>query len=408
MVAIRLAEKRKARCLVVCPAYLVQNWGKEILKWASPGTALLLIKKGKEIPKRPVRSPGFIVISYGLLQKAPHLFAWAEQVVADEIHHLKNMAAKRSQAFHQGLYENGAKYFHGLTGTPIKNRVKEFYSLMALAYYDPKFGEAVPEFLRRYQDEISFAERFSYPVTFEMNVEKKNGAKFKIPVTNYKGIRNKDELKHWLDGRYLRVRATNEDLPPISYNDVQVSDTPDVKLLDAFKAFFSGEQDASADRETRTRSVLPEHKRNAALKKVPFTIAHAENLLEQTSHLLIYSDHREPCELLAAHFGVPAVTGSMPASRRAKLVQEFQASRTGVLCATIGALKEGADLFRAKHLILNDCAWVPGDILQVVNRMRALGEKEPRVVHRILGSPQDAAIWAALEAKQKVIEEATT
>ena len=78
-----------------------------------------------------------------------------------------------------------------------------------------------------------------------------------------------------------------------------------------------------------------------------------------------------------------------------------------MICATVGSLKEGADLYRAKDLVLNDPPWVPGDLLQVVNRTRALGEKDPRTIHRILGSPQDSMIFKALEEKQKVIDEAT-
>ena len=121
----------------------------------------------------------------------------------------------------------------------------------------------------------------------------------------------------------------------------------------------------------------------------------------------MYSDHREPIEKIAAHFKVPAITGSMPAMRRAQLVNDFQAGKINILCATIGSLKEGADLYRAKDLVMLDPAWVPGDIAQVINRMRAIGEKDPRTVHRILGSPQDERIWQVLEDKMRTIDQAT-
>ena len=122
---------------------------------------------------------------------------------------------------------------------------------------------------------------------------------------------------------------------------------------------------------------------------------------------MIYSDHREPIQKIAAHFGVPAITGEMPANKRAQLVAEFQAGNLKYLCATIGALKEGADLFRSKDIVLNDPCWVPGDLTQMMNRIRAIGQKEPRTVHRILGSPQDEKIYSVLEEKMKVIEAAT-
>ncbi len=90
-----------------------------------------------------------------------------------------------------------------------------------------------------------------------------------------------------------------------------------------------------------------------------------------------------------------------------KMVNDFQAGKLNIICATIGALKEGSDLFRAKDVVLNDPSWIPGDILQVINRTRALGHKEPRTVHRIFGSPQDEKIWEALEEKIETIDKAT-
>lgn len=262
----------------------------------------------------------------------------------------------------------------------------------------------------------------------------------KLKVTNYSGLRNRKELKSWLKGKYIRIRADAKDLPPISYLDTLVKDTDDKKLLQAFNAFFVSDaeirklvrdgiakikrekesgritakeaairrRDVEREaRDMRTGSVLSEHKRNAAVQKIPFTIKYVENLLESVECCLVYSDHRESCQKIADHFKVPAVTGSMPAKRRAALVNDFQAGKLRILCATIGALKEGADLFRAKDLVLNDPVWVPGDLLQVINRTRALGEKEPRTVHRILGSPQDAKIWEVLEEKLATINKAT-
>lgn len=391
-------------CLVVCPAYLIDNWAKEISKW-SPESSFTLFKKGKDI--YDVCDSDFVVTSYDLIQKAEHLFEWADTVISDETHHLKNMAAKKTQFFHRALYENSIKRFYGLTGTPIKNRVKEFYSLIAMTYYEPGLKDT--SFLQEYPDEIIFADHFSYSETYEIEIKG-----WRVPITNYFGLRNQAELKKWLKGRYLRVRADASDLPPISYLDTLVSSIADQQLLAAFEDYFMDDQVAKSlgttekeIREMRTGSVLPEHKRNAAVKKAPFTIKYVENLMESVSCCLVYSDHVESCEKIAAHFKVPAITGKMPASKRSQLVSDFQAGKLNILCATIGSLKEGADLFRAKDLVLNDLPWVPGDLMQVINRTRAIGQKEPRTVHRIFGSPQDEQIAEVLQNKMDTISKAT-
>lgn len=403
--AILLRQKRDVNCLVVCPAYLIPNWKREIKKW-DPMASVTTFQSGKDI--YDVCDSDFVVTSYDLIQKAEHVFEWADMAVCDEVHHLKTMTSLRSQFFHRALYENGVKYWYGLTGTPIKNRVKEFYSILCLANYDPLQTDHT--FLNKFSDEITFAEQFSFSESHEVQVK---GGRY-VTITNYYGIKNEAELKQWLRGKYIRIRATEKDLPPLTFLETLVQDIADPKLLAAFESYFITDEEAYAGAESfndarkrRTGSVLPEHKRNAAVQKVPFTIRYVEDLMQSVDCCLVYSDHREPCEKIAAHFGVPAITGSMPGARRAQLVNDFQSGKLNILCATVGALKEGADLYRAKDLVMNDLPWITGDIDQVCARTRKIGEKDPRTIHLIFGSPQDEKIWQVLNDKRETIDRAT-
>jgi len=415
MVGIAIQQSTKMNCLVICPGYLVTNWNKEIKKWGKPGTIITMFRRGKQIYE-PVDTD-FVVISYDLVQKAAHLFEWADMVLLDEVHHLKSMSAKRTQFIHKEIFENSIKRVHALSGTILKNRVKEFYSPIALMHYDPNqeavggqkdFGGFVvkqaqapkpPGFLDRFTDEIEFADHFSFREEFQVKVQPKNGAAYYMKRARWTGLRRVDELKKILKGKYLRVKASRKDLPPISFKKVLISDSPNQALLDAFETHFSGD---GAD------SVRPDIKVEAAMKKVPFTISYVEDLLTSAECVLVYSDHVAPIEAIATHFGVTPITGKLSNKKRAKIADDFQAGRgPPVLCATIGALKEGKDLYRAKDLVLNDPAWVTGDLKQMSDRMRALGQKDPRTVHVIFGSPQDEKIWNALKEKQKVIDAAT-
>lgn len=319
-------------------------------------------------------------------------------IVCGNCHNLKSMVAKRTEYIHQQVYENSIPFVHGLTGTPLKNRVKEFYSLLALMNYNPAFGEK-SDFLKKYPDEITFAEEFSFRESFDVKVTTKRGASFYMPVVRYTGLRNVKKLKKALKGVYIRIRADDKDLPPITYTDILIKDSADIKLLKAFEKWSGTEGNDS---------VAPNIKVEAALKKAPFTIKYAQNLLDGGAKcVLIYSDHTEPIKKIAAHFKVKAITGAMSGSNRNKMIKDFQDGKTQVLCATIGALKEGADLFRACDLVLNDYSWIPSDLIQVFNRMRKIGKKEPCNVHRIFGSPQDEKIFGVLTEKTRVIEAAT-
>jgi hypothetical protein len=396
MCAIAIQQTLKNNCLVISPGYLTVNWVKEIKKWARKDAQITIFKKGSEIYE-PVDSD-FVVISFDLVQKAEHLFEWASMVIIDEVQHIKSLSAKRTQFIHRCIYENSVGRVHLLSGTILKNRVKEFYSPISIMYYspDPRISKKVtPDFLDKFQDEITFADHFSFRKEFNVRIKNKWGGTYSMPIARWEGLRNKKELKKYLKGKYIRVRADASDLPPVSYRDILISDSNDLKLLDAFNQYFAGEGMSSVKSDIKVQ---------AALKKVPFTIKYVEDLLDKVDCVLVYSDHVQVIEEISKHFKVKPITGKTTSTARAKMAVEFQAGKGTILCATIGSLKEGQDLFRSKDIVISDPCWVPGDLRQVINRIRGLGQKDPRTVHRILGSPQDEKIYRALEEKQKTID----
>ncbi len=399
-VVIEVREKLGGNCLVLCPAYLVLNWVKEIKKWAAPDVQITAIQKGKDIYE--ICDTDFAVISYDLAKKAENFFDWADMVVIDEGHNLKSMDAQRTSFVHRCVYEYAIPRLHILTGTPIKNRVKEFYSLLALTNYNPRVADS--QFLDQYPSEIDFADQFSFRSQYNLEI---NGRT--VPIVSWAGLKNEHELRQHLKGRYLRIRASETDLPPVMNKPVLISETPDEALIAAFNRYFYEDDIPTYEKERhhRTGSVLPEHKAMAAFKKAPFTIKYVEGLLEEVKCCVVYSDHVDAAEAIAQKFNVRALTGKVPANLRSELADKFQAGEGKILVATIGALKEGRDLFRANDIILNDYPWVPGDLTQVINRIRIVGKNTPCMVHEIFGSPQDEYIAEVLKSKIETIDAAT-
>lgn len=377
----------RGNCLVICPAYLLLNWEQEIRKFLGKEPIITIIRKGSEI--YDAFDSDFVLISYTLSQKAEQLFEWADMVLLDEGQYVHSMKAKRTDFIHRAIYENSVKRLHILTGTPIKNRIEEYYSLIALCNYDPKKEKS--EFLSRFPDSITFADYFSHRQEFKMEIRNKW-----VTIVKWTGVKNGDELKQYLKGHYIRFasdKVLKLDVPVMK--DILISNHPDKKLLAEFESHYSNEGNDS---------VMPTFKAEAALKKVPFTVHYVKDLLEQVDCVAIYSDHVASAEAIAREFNVPAITGKMNPNSRMQLGLDFQAGKSRVIAATIKSFSTGINLTRANNLVLNDYAWVPGDIKQVIHRIQRRGQTKKCVIHRILGSPQDRTILETVESKNQTIE----
>ena len=383
--ALELAHQRGGRLLVVCPSYLILNWKKEVNKFY-PGKSVTTFKTSKDVYK--VWDTDIVIISYDMLKVADCLFEWANIVVADEANYLKNVKAKRTDSFHRMIYENSTEYLLLLTGTPIKNRVEEYYSLLALMNYRPG-GSG--DFLEKFPDSITFADTFSYRQEYTMY----NGWK-EITVLKWSGIQRVDLLKSYLKGKYIRFEAKDVlDLKEPIFKEAHISEADDLELMNVFKNY-----------EDEESGVSPEYKKKAAIDKVAFTIRYVEGLFEDgVEEIVIFSDHVEPCERIASHFKVKPIHGKVTKDERHKISEDFQSGKIKVISATIGSFSTGVTLTKSSHLVFNDFSWVPGDIDQAIRRILRIGQDKQCYVHSMFGSPQDYYIWEALLDKRKTIKE---
>ena len=385
--ALEIWKRTGGNCLIVCPSYLVSNWISEIRKFLGDKPIITAIRKGKDFYE--IFDSDFVIVSYDLAQKSEQIFEWADMVVLDEANYLMSMKTKRTMYIHKAIYENSIKRCYLLTGTPIKNRVEEYYSLLALCNYDPRLKGSA--FLEKFPDSISFADYFSYREEFTMEMRGRW-----VTIVKWSGVKNVEELKSYLKGHYIRFSSKDVlKLETPRTKDILVSEVNDKKLLEEFEGHYSDEEN---------HSVKSNYKAEAALKKVPFTIKYVKDLLEQVECVPIYTDHVESAKALAAAFGIEAITGEMPAAKRSIIGNEFQEGKRRVIVATIKSFSTGISLTRANNLVFNDLPWIPGDLAQTIYRIHRRDQKKTCVIHKILGSPQDAKISETLESKSRTIE----
>jgi SNF2 family DNA or RNA helicase len=384
--SLATAQETKSKALIICPAYLRLKWKSEIKKFF-PECTVDLFENDKQF-YRPWDTD-FVIISYHYIPKAEMLFDWADMVIYDEAHFLKSMEAKRTEHSHRLIYENSVKRCLLLTGTPIQNRVYEFYSLMAICNYNPQMPDS--PFLKKFPTYVDFANHFSHLQEFEILRGKK-----RVKIQKWEGYKNIDELKQHLKNCYIRFTSDEVlDLPPFTEIEVPVSyeDKPD--LLSAFNQFSA---------QGEYSGISSDVKQKAAVAKVPFTIEYTQNLLDQCEQVVVYSDHVESCELIAKHFGVIGITGLTNMKVRQKLADEFMAGKSQIIVATIGSFSTGIDLYASANMVFNDVCFVPGLLEQAMYRIRRIGQNRRCNFHFILGSIQDVKIWEILKKKIETIK----
>lgn len=383
--ALEVSRMLGVTTLIVCPSHLVLTWQAEINKWLGHTKQISVIKKKSEIYS--LWDTDIAIISIENISAADILFEWARLVILDEGHYIKNMEAKRTQTFHRLVYENNIERLMVLTGTPIKNRVEEYFSLLSLCNYNPKLKEQT--FLERFPDRITFADYFSNREEYEMDL----GPYKSFKVIKWSGYKNEKELKQWLAPIYYRAKG---DPGKITYKEVIINLGEDEELAEELESMGLGEN-----------TVAGPAKQMAAMQLVPDTIKYATEIIDECGQLIIYSDFKEPARLIATALGVDVITGDTAMEARFKIARKFQAGEIKIIVATIKSFSTGVTLTAANNMIFNDPCWSPGDLKQAEFRINRLGQTKLCVIHRMIGSVQGQKIYEVLQDKMKTIEVVT-
>lgn len=390
--AISTFRELKGPLLIVCPSMLKFNWAREVEKltddWPDFKHDLQI-----HIGKSSKFKAGDVVhvISYEALKHFPKVIH-PTAIVFDEAHYMKNLKAKRTIECHSIVSRTAPEYCYLLSGTPIKNNVTEFYSLLKLLSYCPTDtnGLKLTE-----KSQYAFNVKFSHPSTRNIYVNGRH-----IEINEYHGIRNVEKLKEYLKGKYLRRVASKVlELPEIVDKDVLLRERPSVLDKNLLKEF--------EDEDPIHISTL---KAESALSKAPSTAGYCADIVEQGDAVVVFTDHVKAAEkisqlLLQKGIKNYCMTGETRASIRDEFILGFQHSIVKVLVLTIGVGSTGLTLTAARNLVFNDLPWVPADIDQARKRIHRVGQTGSCIVHYILSSPIDLYIKEKLLEKRKNLKE---
>merc|ERR1712178_287925 len=128
---LRSEEMLDQPTLVICPTSVLNNWEREVQKFAPTLSTLIhhgdKRSKGKAFVKA-VSKKNVIITSYSLIYRDIKSFEQVEWqgIVLDEAQNIKNPQAKQSQAVRQ----ISTQFRIALTGTPVENRLTELWSIL--------------------------------------------------------------------------------------------------------------------------------------------------------------------------------------------------------------------------------------------------------------------------------------
>lgn len=359
---IALMHAKNKKTLIIVPSFLKLNWKKEIDMFPSDSF------------KKEIR-----IISYHeVVRDCDLLLSEAfEYIVLDEAHFIKNVNAKRTLSCVKIIRKNLSSDVALLTGTPIKNRINELWSLLfCVASTNFPFTQTYP----------SFCNEFS-----NLKIQYFGSKK----VVSYVGVRNVEKLNRLIHPIYFY--ADQEKLLKLPEKIIKTVDLN----LDSDQLLEGVDLDK--------QDYFSTQKRQNAITKAEKSVDYIIDLVDQVEKLVIFSDHPDAAKYIYNYFkdkrNCFLITGETYTQDRQYYVDMFNKYSSAVIVCTIGAASVGLNLQTANHCVFIDYPWVPGDLEQAEKRIRRIGQTKTCFYHYLISGKIDEIILKSVQSKMDVIKE---
>ena len=152
-------------------------------------------------------------------------------------------------------------------------------------------------------------------------------------------------------------------------------------------------------------ALLTALRRIAAEFKLPAAVQLLGELLGAGEAVVLFSGFIEPLQVLQQRLGGELLTGRQRPAERQQAVDRFQRGDSNLLLATFGTGGLGFTLHRARHVVLLERPWTPGDVDQAEDRCHRLGmDGQGLTCHWLQLGPADQLVDALVASKAQQIE----
>ncbi len=386
--------------LVVAPTSLLTNWRKEIQRFA-PDLRVLIYHGNQRNLDRDEHD--IILTSYGLIRLDSATFSkprWRTLVI-DEAQTIKNPGTKQTKA----IKNLKADIRIGLSGTPVENRLREYWSL------------------------------FDYTNKGYLGTQKKFHEEFASPIENDRDQESLDRFRKITAPFILRRLKTDKnvisDLPAKVESNRYCSLSPQQASLYQSTVDSIMEDLQSSDEGIERKGLI--FKLLNALKQICNSPAqflnHEQALVSESGKLdtfvelireardaeekvLIFTQYTTMGKLLAntlhqeLALDAPFLHGALSRNKRDAIVDNFQNNpRTRVLILSLKAGGTGLNLTSASQVIHYDLWWNPAVEAQATDRAYRIGQKKNVQVHRLITENTfEEKIDAMIQSKKELAE----
>lgn len=406
--------------LIVCPAGLVLNWGRELQRWVVGKLS------GDFASSTTLPNSNIVIANYEIMHKLKDKVMardW-DLHIYDESHYMKNPDALRTKAVlgHEDTREAKncrpieAKKKIWMTGTPILNRPVELWPMLRVA--DPE----------------------NLGCSFWLFAKKFCGAEDSTWGRTFDGASNLDILQDRLRSS-LMIRRLKRDvlseLPPKRRQIIAIEAPASVRgIVKKELEFYSNNTNAieeamkraevaqaSADQvsyESAAKDLkglrqamfeeLSRLRHDTAVAKVPFIIDYLTNALEQQEKIVVFAHHQDVIRPIVEKFNSIAVKfdGTMSATQKQQSVDLFQNDKqVKLFVGSVTAAGVGITLTAASHVVFCELDWRPAMVTQAEDRCHRIGQKDAvNVYHIVFDASLDSNMVKRIVEKQQIIDSA--
>ena len=373
------------KMLVVAPVGLLYNWQAEIRRFAP--TLATHIYHGTDRTLKDAKNADVVLTSYGIARSDTAKLKKEKGIlmVIDEAQNIKNPKAEQSKA----VNAIDAKHRIALSGTPVENRLSEFWSIMNFTNHN-YLGNLT-----------SFTKDYAKPIQV------------------YNDAHCADELKKITAPFLMRRMKTDKtiinDLPDKIERNVYASLSPQQaalyeQTLNEAMAVIEGMATDSQQALFKRQGIIlqmilalkqicdhpalflkNENTEVALSGKAQLLIDRVQTIVDANDKVLIFTQYREMGailqKMLADHLGTTPLFyhgGCSPEQRR-QMVERFQNSRRAqVFILSLKAAGTGLNLTAANNVIHYDLWWNPAVESQATDRAYRIGQKRNVIVDRFI------------------------